>query len=160
MKIVTEHDYIGQSSDHPWQSKFVVLQYGQGGYSFFPHAMYRNWFDDEVDTGQLFIGRCSGLGVGTVVNCDTEHQCLRIGRFVSGGQRLRFLLNGQHHTQTISTAMLGIHGMGLQHPYPPQYADSVIKNDVWLGDEVMMLGGGVVENGCIIGARSLITDCP
>lgn len=39
---------------------------------------------------------------------------------------------------------------------PPQYIDSIIKNDVWLGDEVMMLGGGIIENGCVIGARSLL----
>jgi len=39
---------------------------------------------------------------------------------------------------------------------PPQYTDFIIKNDVWLGDEVMMLGGGIIENGCIIGARSLV----
>ena len=39
---------------------------------------------------------------------------------------------------------------------PPQYVDSIIKNDVWLGDEVMMLGGGIIENGCVIGARSLL----
>lgn len=41
-------------------------------------------------------------------------------------------------------------------PPPPQYIDSIIKNDVWLGDEVMMLGGGIIENGCVIGARSLL----
>ncbi len=41
-------------------------------------------------------------------------------------------------------------------PPPPQYTDSIIKNDVWLGDEVMILGGGIIENGCIIGARSLL----
>jgi virginiamycin A acetyltransferase len=39
---------------------------------------------------------------------------------------------------------------------PPQYTDSIVKNDVWLGDEVMMLGGGIIENGCVIGARSLL----
>lgn len=27
---------------------------------------------------------------------------------------------------------------------------------MWLGDEVMMLGGGIIENGCVIGARSLL----
>jgi len=37
---------------------------------------------------------------------------------------------------------------------PPQYAHSIIKNDVWLGHELMMLGGGIIENGCVIGARS------
>ncbi len=32
----------------------------------------------------------------------------------------------------------------------------MIKNDVWIGDEAMFLGGSVVENGCVIGARSLV----
>jgi hypothetical protein len=33
---------------------------------------------------------------------------------------------------------------------------SMVKNDVWIGDEMMMLGGGMIENGCVIGARSLL----
>lgn len=60
------------------------------------------------------------------------------------------LLNGQHESRTISTYMLSIAGMGLENAPPPQYSDSIVKNDVWIGDEVMMLGGG------IIGARSLL----
>jgi hypothetical protein len=70
--------------------------------------------------------------------------------------RLRFLLNGQHEMRTISTSMFAAAGMGLRNAPPPQYADSVIKNDVWIGDEMMMLGGGIIENGCVIGARSLL----
>ena len=31
-----------------------------------------------------------------------------------------------------------------------------MKNDIWIGDEMMMLGGGIIENGCVIGARSLL----
>ncbi len=58
--------------------------------------------------------------------------------------------------RTISTAMFSVLGMGLKNATPPQYLDSIIKNDVWLGDEVMMLGGGIIENGCVIGARSLL----
>jgi hypothetical protein len=38
----------------------------------------------------------------------------------------------------------------------PQYADTVIHNDVWIGDEALFLGGSVVESGCVIGARSVI----
>jgi virginiamycin A acetyltransferase len=38
----------------------------------------------------------------------------------------------------------------------PQYADTVIQNDVWIGDEAVFLGGSVIESGCVIGARSLI----
>lgn len=52
--------------------------------------------------------------------------------------------------------MFTIAGKDLVHPNPPQYGDSIIKNDVWIGDEVMMLGGGIIENGCIIAARSVL----
>lgn len=45
---------------------------------------------------------------------------------------------------------------GLRGPPQPQYGDTVVKNDIWIGDEVMMLGGSTIENGCVIGARSLI----
>ncbi|MGH8854607.1 MAG: acetyltransferase [Telluria sp.] len=106
--------------------------------------------------GHFYIGRCSGLGVGSLAKYDAGQQGLAIGRFVAGGLRLRFLLNGQHESKTISTYMFSAMGMGLRNAPPPQYADSVVKNDVWIGDEVMMLGGGIIENGCIIGARSLL----
>ena len=58
--------------------------------------------------------------------------------------------------RTISTAMFSVLGMGLKNAAQPQYTDSIIKNDVWIGDEMMMLGGGIIENGCVIGARALL----
>jgi hypothetical protein len=91
-----------------------------------------------------------------LVKYDGSAQCLRVGRFVAGGLRLRFLLNGQHEIRTISSYMFGTAGMGLNNTPPPQYGDSIIKNDVWIGDEMMMLGGGIIEDGCVIGARSLL----
>jgi acetyltransferase-like isoleucine patch superfamily enzyme len=132
------------------------MGYAEGGTSFIPHNFFRDWLDQEAQTGHFYIGRCSGFGVGSLVKYDAGRQSLCVGRFVAGGLRLQFLLNGQHESRTISTYMFSIQGMGLRNAPPPQYADSVIKNDVWLGDEVMMLGGGIVENGCIIGARSLL----
>ena len=66
-------------------------------------------------------------------------------------------LNGQHETRTISSYMFSIQGMNLRNAPPPQYGDSIIKNDVWIGDEILMLGGGVIENGCLIGAQSRLS---
>ena len=70
--------------------------------------------------------------------------------------RLKFILNGQHDMESISIAMLSFFADGLKNTPVPQYQDTVIKNDVWIGDEAMFLGGSVVENGCVIGARSLV----
>ncbi len=156
MQIFTEDDYNGVQESHPMAGHFTVIGYASGGITNIPHGFFRNWLDQEPQAGYFYIGRCSGFGVGSIAKYDGELQSLRVGRFVAGGLRLRFLLNGQHEINTISTFMFSIEGMGLQNAPPPQYADSVIKNDVWIGDEVMMLGGGIIENGCVIGARSLL----
>ncbi len=156
MNIETETDFAGISSDSPYCEEFVVMTYTSGGFSVIPSGFFRDWFDREAQIGSFYIGRCSGLGVGSIAKYDSNQQSLRVGRFVSVGLRLRFLLNGQHESRTISTSMLSIYGMGITNISPPQYADSIIRNDVWIGDEMMMLGGGIIENGCIIGARSLL----
>lgn len=156
MEITTEDDFSGIQEDHPFAKQFMVIGYASGGTSLIPHRFFRNWLDEEATHGHFHIGRGSALGVGSLAKYDAGHQGLVIGRFVAGGLRLRFLLNGQHEMRTISTYMFSILDMGMHSAPPPQYGDSVIKNDVWIGDEVMMLGGGIIENGCVIGARSVL----
>jgi acetyltransferase-like isoleucine patch superfamily enzyme len=157
MNISTEPDVIGLIADHPWAGQFQVIGYRSGGFSLLPHGFFRTWPDQMPDFGTLYIGRCSGFGVGSIVKYDSTNQSLRIGRFSAAGCRSRFLLNGQHDTRTISPCMFSIFGMGLTNAPPSQYGDSIIKNDVWAGDEIMMLGGGGVENGCIIAAQSRLS---
>jgi virginiamycin A acetyltransferase len=156
MNIETETDFSGVATDHPLSEKFTVLSYTRGGRSLIPQRFFRDWLDRDSPEGVFHIGKCSGFGVGSLVKYDGSAQCMRVGRFVAGGLRLRFLLNGQHEMRTISTYMFSTDGMGLCNAPPPQYGDSIIKNDVWIGDEILMLGGGVIENGCIVGARSLL----
>lgn len=157
MHIYTEEDFAG-IVNHPWSKAFNALSYKGGGYSLIPHKFFRNWLDEEVlsDDASLFIGRCSGFGAGSIAKYSGPEQSLRIGRFVSGGIRLKFLLNGQHEMRSISTAFFSAYGGGLRNPLPPQYGDCIIKNDVWMGDEMMMLGGGTIEDGCVLGARTLV----
>lgn len=156
MQIKTEEDFIGEAKNHPMGKHFRVLTYSQGGSSVIPHGFFRNWLDETPNLGVFHIGKCSGFGIGSLVKYDAGAQCLRVGRYVAGGLRLKFLLNGQHDMRTISTYMFSTAGMDLRNVNPPQYGDSIIKNDVWIGDEMMMLGGGIIENGCVIGARSLL----
>lgn len=154
MQLSTETNYTGFASDHPLAQQFVVLTYSDGAFSTLPHRFFRDWLDEEPRCGHFYIGRCSGFGVESIVKYDSEQQSLCVGRYVAGGARLRFILNGQHQMRTISTYMFG--GIGMQSKPAPQYGDTVIKNDVWIGDEAMVLGGAVIENGCVIGARALL----
>jgi hypothetical protein len=124
MNIETEADFAGVAAEHPLKAQFMVLTYALGGLSTIPHRFFRDWLDQDSPPGVFHIGRCSGMGVGSLVKYDAGIQCLRVGRFVAGGLRLKFLLNGQHERRTISTYMFGTSGMGLKNAPPPQYADS------------------------------------
>ncbi|MDR5857493.1 acetyltransferase [Caballeronia sp. LZ062] len=156
MNVTTSDDCIGISADHPLAKHFIILTYRDGALSFIPNNFFRDWLDEEAKVGTFRIGRCSGLGVGSIAKYDAGVQNLTIGNFVAGGLRLRFLLNGQHETRTISMAMFSVYGNGLRNAAPPQYADTIIHNDVWIGDEALFLGGSIVESGCVIGARTVV----
>ncbi|MFM0034026.1 acetyltransferase [Paraburkholderia strydomiana] len=156
MNVVTSDDSIGVLPAHPLSKHFIVIGYKDGAYSTIPNKFFRDWLDEEPPQGTFHIGRCSGLGVGSIVKYDSTPQKLVVGKNVSGGLRLRFLLNGQHEMKTISTTMFSVYGNGLDNALMPQYEDTVIRNDVWIGDEALFLGGSVIESGCVIGARTLV----
>lgn len=158
MHITTENDFTGVVPMAP-DAKFHTLRFGDGTTSSIPRGFFRDWQDNDLIDGHygtFEIGRCSGFGVGSLVKYDSDRQSLRVGRFVAGGLRLRFLLNGQHEMGSISTYLFSVHGQGLQNPPMPQYGDTVLKNDIWIGDEALFLGGSCIENGGVIGARTVV----
>lgn len=159
MNITTESDCIGVDPNSPLAAKFHTLKYQDGSHSNIPKGFFRDWLDNDIlegNFGSFSIGRGSGIGVGSIAKYDSNNQSLRIGRYVSGGLRLRFLLNGQHEIGSISTSMFSTFGNGFTNPPMPQYGDTVLKNDVWVGDEALFLGGSCVEDGCVIGARAVV----
>lgn len=158
MHITTESDFAGAAPLTP-EAKFHTLRFRDGSISSIPRHFFRDWLDNDIlegNFGSFEIGRGSGFGVGSLVKYDSNDQALRVGRYVAAGLRLRFLLNGQHEMGGISTCLFSALGQGLQNPPIPQYGDTVLKNDIWIGDESMLLGGSCIENGCVIGARTVI----
>ncbi|CAH2900162.1 MAG: Acetyltransferase (isoleucine patch superfamily)-like [uncultured Paraburkholderia sp.] len=156
MNVVTSDDSIGILPNHPLSKQFVVIGYRDGAFSTIPNNCFRTWLDEEAAVGTFHIGRCSGLGVGSIVKYDGAAQKLVIGKNVAGGQRLKFVLNGQHEIKGISMTLFSLYGNGLTNCEMPQYGDTIIRNDVWIGDEAMILGGSVIESGCVIGARAVV----
>jgi virginiamycin A acetyltransferase len=119
MKIITEQNILGIEKDHRWAEQFTILRYKDGAYSSIPKGFFRNWLDQDIsgaNFGTFYIGRGSGAGVGSIVKYDGNSQSLRMGRYVAGGLRLKFLLGGQHEMGTISTCMWGTFGNGLRNP--------------------------------------------
>jgi acetyltransferase-like isoleucine patch superfamily enzyme len=160
MNLTTEEDFLGFNSSHPWSKHWTILCYKSGASSLIPHGFFQNWLDEDMQIYNhvnFHIGHCSTFNIGSSARYEGPHQRLRLGRFDSVGARVRFLLSATHEMGTISTFKFKVLlGERFQEHDSPQYADTVLKNDIWVGDEAMFLGGCVVEDGCVIGARSVV----
>lgn len=156
MNVTTESDFIGIESNGVLAEHFTLLNFSNGGMSAIPKNFFVNWLDTEPAFGTFHIGRACWIGTGSTVKYDTDQQCLRLGSYIAGGQRLRFILNGQHNAHFASMFYFSLLDASLPGTAVPQCGDTVVKNDVWIGDEAMILGGSTIENGCIIGARALL----
>ena len=103
-------------------------------------------------TGCTFVGP-SEVGYRSYAN-DSLIRNARIGRYCSIGRRC-----------TIGAALHSTSGI-TTHPYgAPQEWDSdpptVIGNDVWIGDNVLILAGKTIGDGAVVGGGAVVTrDVP
>lgn len=88
---------------------------------------------------------------------------LIIGKFCAIGEGVRFIMNGANHRMDgITTYPFNIFGNGWEKVTPsveqlPFKGDTVIGNDVWIGEYVTIMPGVKVGDGAIIAANSTVT---
>lgn len=92
---------------------------------------------------------------------------LIIGKFCSIASGVEFIMNGANHNMSgFSTYPFNIFGNGWEKVEPslnnlPIKGDTIIGNDVWIGQNVTILPGVKIGNGAIIGANSVVAkDIP
>jgi len=158
MQITTDPDFQGIDASHPWAGQFDVLRYADGAVTFLPKEFFVDWRDLPPSFGFCEIAKSSGFGVGTKVKYDHDRHRLIVGRYVSGGQRVRIVLNAQHNMNVISTYMFTSAPPTNVVAEIPQAGNTTFENDIWIGDEAMILGGATIANGCILAARALVTQ--
>ena len=88
---------------------------------------------------------------------------LIIGRFCAIAQGIKFIMNGANHKmKSFTTYPFNIfsNGWGKSAPTPeelPFKGDTIIANDVWIGENVTILPGIHIGDGAIIGANSTVS---
>ena len=92
---------------------------------------------------------------------------LIIGRFCAIAKGIEFVMNGANHRmKSVSTYPFNIMGNGWEKFTPtlddlPLKGDTVVGNDVWIGQNVTVMPGVHIGDGAIIAANSVVTkDIP
>lgn len=121
-----------------------------GEYTYYDDPVDSEHFEEHVTHHYDFIG-----------------DKLIIGKFCAIAKSVEFIMNGANHAMDrVSTYPFNIMGGGWEASVPtmeelPLKGDTVIGNDVWVGQNVTFLPGVHVGDGAIIGANSVVAkDVP
>ena len=115
---------------------------------------------DDVDCAEKFEER---------VTHHYEFLCdkLIIGKFCAIARGIEFVMNGANHRMSsVSTYPFNIMGGGWEKFAPtlddlPLKGDTVVGNDVWIGQNVTVMPGVRIGDGAIIAANSVVAkDIP
>lgn len=88
---------------------------------------------------------------------------LIIGKFCAIAKGVEFIMNGANHRMcSVTTYPFNIFGNGWEKATPkleelPLKGDTVVGNDVWIGQNVTILPGVHIGDGAIVGANSVVT---
>ena len=92
---------------------------------------------------------------------------LVIGKFCAIGKGVEFVMNGANHRMgSVTTYPFNIFGHGWEKCTPtleelPLRGDTVVGNDVWLGQNVTVMPGVHIGDGAVIGTGSVVaSDIP
>lgn len=88
-----------------------------------------------------------------------EGATLKIGAFCSIAKGVTILLGGEHHTEWITTFPFpALWRAAREIPGHPRTKGAVIiGNDVWIGQDALILSGVTIGDGAVIAARAVVT---
>lgn len=116
-----------------------------GDYTYYDYPVDSEHFENHVTHHYDFVG-----------------DKLVIGKFCAIAKGVEFVMNGANHRMcSVSTYPFNIMGGGWEKSAPdmddlPLKGDTVVGNDVWIGQNVTVMAGSHIGDGAIIGANSTV----
>lgn len=116
-----------------------------GDYTYYDDPVDSEHFEDHVTHHYEFIG-----------------DRLVIGKFCAIARGVAFIMNGANHRMnSVTTYPFNIMGGGWEKCTPsledlPLKGDTVVGNDVWIGQNVTVMPGVHIGDGAIIAANSVV----
>lgn len=121
-----------------------------GDYTYYDDPVDSEHFEDHVTHHYEFLG-----------------DRLIIGKFCAIAKGVEFIMNGANHRMcSVTTYPFNIMGGGWEKCTPsledlPLKGDTVVGNDVWIGQNVTVMPGVHIGDGAIIAANSVVaSDIP
>lgn len=117
-----------------------------------------NFLIDDIKKEKYIVGK-NTYGILNILSTGGKNEKLVIGNNCSISGRCHFLLGGEHNYRYVTT-----------YPYMQKFFNKnetlskgqiIIEDEVWIGDESLILSGVHIGKGAIIAAGSVITkDVP
>ncbi len=114
---------------------------------------------------KLFDPNCVKIGRFTygplnIFTYGAENEFLEIGEFVSIGSGVKFILGGNHSTKSFSTYPFKVKLFNESNESTSK-GPIIIKDDVWIGTDSIILSGVTIGQGAVIGAGTVVSkDIP
>ncbi len=122
----------------------------------------KDLFKDGKQFPVLTIDRDSYIGDAEIIT-SLDEKCvynLNIGRYCSLANNITFMMDMNHDYRRVCQGR--ITGVPYKRPeFSRRKGQIAIMNDVWIGENVTILGGVTVGNGAVVAANSVVTkDVP
>lgn len=122
----------------------------------------------------IFVGRgtyAGGINIRSSLSeeWDQKRFNLHIGRYTSIGHDVRFIIDMNHDYKSVYQGLVpefksvagGREGLGQNEKNLSHKGQILIGNDVWIGDNVTILGGNIIGDGAVVATGSIVTkDVP
>ena len=117
------------------------------------------WLINSFQSEKILVGKAT-YGPIDAVFSGTGDEKLIIGNFCSIANGVKFLVSSEHSYKGLSTYPFKVYYLGYELEATGK-GSIIVKDDVWIGANALILSGVTIGQGAIIGAGAVVTkDVP